>query len=180
VKHTLQIVTMVEIAHDEGIFEADIKLIYNDGPRSTTCPNTIVYTAINGDTPTAQDDRFDTSSTTGGDFCILQGDILQVEYTDPTDASGDVNTVTDSATVDLRSGVMQTDTSVYIIGSDISLTLIEPDFALDNAAAETYDLAMIEWDSDAFTDPIGNKGGYASSFAGIVIWFSMRSIGGRL
>jgi hypothetical protein len=37
-----------------------------------------------------------------GDFCILQGDILQVEYTDPTDASGESNSVTDSATFDLR------------------------------------------------------------------------------
>jgi hypothetical protein len=56
---------------------------------------------------------------------------------DPTDASGDVNTVTDSATFDLRKGVLQNDKSVYIIGSDIILTLIEPDFDLDNDAAET-------------------------------------------
>jgi hypothetical protein len=30
---------------------------------------------------------------------------------------------------------------------------------------QTYDLDLIEWDSDAFTDTIGNKGGYAASFA---------------
>jgi hypothetical protein len=59
---------------------------------------------------------------------------------------------------------LQADKSVYIIGSDIILTLIEPDFDLDNDAAETYDLDLIEWDSDAFTDTIGDKGGYASTF----------------
>jgi hypothetical protein len=90
-------------------------------------------------------------------FCILQGDILQVEYTDPTDASGDSNTVTDSATFDLRNGVLQADKSVYIIGSDIILTLIEPDFDLDNDAAETYDLDLIEWDSDARTVTLGGE-----------------------
>jgi hypothetical protein len=49
---------------------------------------------------------------------------------------------------DLRNGVLQTDKSVYIIGSDIILTLIEPDFDLDNDAAETYDLDLIEREED--------------------------------
>jgi hypothetical protein len=44
------------------------------------------------------------------------------------------------------------------------LTLIEPDFDLDNDAAETYDLDLIEWDSDAFTNTIGDEGGAASTF----------------
>ena len=48
-------------------------------------------------------------------------------------------------------GVLQSDKSVYIIGSDMILTLIEPDFDLDNDSAETYDLDLIEWDSDAAT-----------------------------
>jgi hypothetical protein len=96
----------------------------------------------------------------------LQGDILQVEYTDPADASGDENTVTDSATFDLRNGVLQSDKSVYIIGSDMILTLIEPDFDLDNDSAETYDLDLIEWDSDAATTTMGNLGvsGAAAAF----------------
>ena len=33
--------------------------------------------------------------------CILQGDIITVEYTDNYDASGKTQTVTDSATFDL-------------------------------------------------------------------------------
>jgi hypothetical protein len=75
--------------------------------------------------------------TSGTEYCILQGDIITVQYTDPTDASGDINTVTDSATFDLRNGVLQSDKSVYIIGSDMILTIIEPDWDLDNDAAET-------------------------------------------
>ncbi|ABK78663.1 hypothetical protein CENSYa_2060 [Cenarchaeum symbiosum A] len=94
----------------------------------------------------------------GPDGMLMQGDILTVEYTDPTDASGDPNTVTDSATFDLRNGVLQSDKSVYIIGSDMIITLIEPDFDLDNDAAETYPLTLIEWDSDAGSATLGDSG----------------------
>ena len=59
------------------------------------------FTSLDGTAGTAlKTDRFDDGATTGD--CILQGDILTVEYTDPTDASGDPNTVTDSATFDLK------------------------------------------------------------------------------
>ena len=44
------------------------------------------------------------SDFTGG--CVLQGDIITVEYTDNYDASGKSQTVTDSATFDLRNGVL--------------------------------------------------------------------------
>ena len=74
------------------------------------------------------------------------------------------NTVTDSATFDLRNGVLQSDKSVYIIGSDMILTLIEPDFDLDNDGAETYDLDLIEWDSDAATITMGDLGGEGAAF----------------
>ena len=151
-----------EIAPDAGIYEADITVKFTDGPASSTCPNNSVYTELE-DNENAEiigniEDRFDVASPySGEDFCILQGDILQVEYTDPADASGDVNTVTDSATFDLRNGVLQSDKSVYIIGSDMILTLIEPDFDLDNDSAETYDLDLIEWDSDAETTTMGDQ-----------------------
>jgi hypothetical protein len=39
---------------------------------------------------------------------------------DPTDASGDVNTVTDSATFDLRNGVLQSDKSVTLLVQTLS------------------------------------------------------------
>ena len=159
---TRQFGPMTEVSPDSGIFEIDIGIRYTDGPASTLCPTTSSFTALDGTTSTGVANRFDTSASSGN-YCILQGDILQVEYTDPTDASGDVNTVTDSATFDLRNGMLQTDKSVYIIGSDIILTLIEPDFDLDNDAAETYDLDLIEWDSDAVTKTIGNLGGSTTS-----------------
>ena len=139
---------ITEIAPDAGIFEADIGIKFSDGPASTKCP------AHN------MTDRFMTAADSGNNYCILQGDILQVEYKDPTDASGDMNTVTDSATFDLRNGVLQSDKSVYLIGSDIILTLIEPDFDLDNDQAETYDLDLIEWDSDAATVSMGSDAAF--------------------
>jgi len=156
---------MNEIAPDAGIFESDITIRYTDGPSNSQCPTTLDYTPLNGASPTVVNpvsDRFD--DATVNNYCILQGDILQVEYTDPADASGDVNTVTDSATFDLRNGVLQSDKSVYIIGSDMILTLIEPDFDLNNDQAETYNLDLIEWDSDAATVTMGTKGGSASAF----------------
>ncbi len=153
-----------EIAPDAGIYELDLPLRYTDGPADSQCPNHSVY----GDDPTVSNPahRFAVpDGYNGEDFCILQGDILQVEYTDPTDASGDQNTVTDSATFDLRNGVLQSDKSVYIIGSDMILTLIEPDLDLDNDAAETYDLDLIEWDSDASTTTMGDLGGEINAAA---------------
>jgi len=120
--------------------------------------------AVNSTRAAADTQRFDLADPDGDDYCILQGDILTVEYRDPTDASGDPNTVTDSATFDLRNGVLQSDKSVYIIGSDMILTLIEPDFDLENDEAETYDLDLIEWDSDAATVSMGNLGGEQTAF----------------
>ncbi|MDA8009645.1 MAG: hypothetical protein MPK75_08060, partial [Alphaproteobacteria bacterium] len=99
-----------------------------------------------------------------GDRCLLQGDILTVTYTDASDATGNENTVTDSATFDLRNGVLQSDKSVYIIGSDMILTLIDPDLDLDNDGKQSYSLDIIEWDSDAATLTMGEGGGQAAVF----------------
>ena len=61
------------------------------------------------------------------------------------------NSVSDSATFDLRNAVLTSDKSTYVIGQDALLTLIEPDLNLDSASQETVDLDRIEWDSDADT-----------------------------
>jgi len=90
------------------------------------------------------------------DGFIKQGDIIFVEYTDDNDASGESNTVTDSATFDLRNAVIQSDKSVFIIGSDAIITLIEPDLNLDSETEETLSLDLIEWDSDAGTTTLAN------------------------
>ena len=143
-----QLGPITEIAGDAGIFELDLEIEFNHGPSSRTCP-TSENTAMEIDAPQ------------GENYCILQGDILTVEYTDPTDASGDPNTVTDSATFDLRNGVLQSDKNVYIIGSDMILTIIEPDWNLDNDGAETYSLNAVEWDSASGTLGLGNPiGGF--------------------
>jgi hypothetical protein len=153
---------IVETAPSSGIFEFDLDIAYTDGPSSTTCPTTTVFDSLTSPgARSGMNSRFDLTSSTP--FCILQGDILTVQYTDSADASGDTNTVTDSATFDLRNGALQSDKSVYIIGSDMILTLIEPDLDLDNDLAETYDLDLIEWDSDAATLTMGNLGGTASN-----------------
>ena len=165
---TRQLGPMLEIAPDAGIFETELILLFTDGPASGSCAGTTantVYTnlATPGGAAGAFGVRFDAAPSTGN-FCILQGDIITIEYTDPTDASGDLNTVTDSATFDLRNGVLQSDKSVYIIGADMIMTLIEPDLDLDSDTAESYDLDLVEWDSDAATITMGDQGGFASSF----------------
>jgi hypothetical protein len=64
----------------------------------------------------------------------------------------------------MRNGVLQTDKSVYIIGSDIIMTLIEPDLDLESDESETWDLDLIEWDSDAATTAMGNYGAAGTSY----------------
>ena len=113
---------LVETDPQSGIFELDIEI------------RDIVYAGL---------------ATTSEDQVIHQGDILTVTYTDPNDAGGDANTVTDSATFDLRNAVLQTDKPEYIIGSEAIITLIEPDLNLDTDSAETWSLNLINWDSDA-------------------------------
>ena len=152
-----------EIAPDAGIFEIDIGIQYTDGPADAQCPTTVDFDATTAATD-GELTRFSAASPSDENYCILQGDILQIEYEDPTDASGDINTVTDSATFDLRNGVLQSDKSVYIIGSDAILTLIEPDLDLDNDQAETWDLDLIEWDSDAATVTMGDADGEGAAF----------------
>ena len=142
---TIEYGPILETAPDSGTFELDLPIAYTDGPASSSCP-------------TSSNEAVEHIQGADNTHCILQGDILTVEYTDPTDASGEPNTITDSATFDLRNGVLQTDKPVYIIGSDMILTLIEPDFDLDNDGAETYSLDLIEWDSDAATVTMGDLG----------------------
>ena len=81
---------------------------------------------------------------------IEQGDIITVKYTDESDASGNENSVSDSATFDLRNAVLQSDKSVYVIGQDALLTLIEADLNLDSGTIDNIDLDRINWDSEAY------------------------------
>ncbi|MDA8009282.1 MAG: hypothetical protein MPK75_06145 [Alphaproteobacteria bacterium] len=143
-----------ETSPTSGIFELDLPITWQDGPWQG-CPTGTG--AFDGGSPNAD-------PVVPGDRCLLQGDILTVTYTDASDATGNENTVTDSATFDLRNGVLQSDKSVYIIGSDMILTLIDPDLDLDNDGKQSYSLDIIEWDSDAATLTMGDGGGQAAVF----------------
>ena len=132
---------ITETSPTSGVFEYDATVGYRSGPDDSSCPAVF---------------------STG---CVLQGDILTVTYNDIKDASGQAQSVTDSATFDLRNGVLQADKSVYLIGSDMILTLIEPDFDRDNDGAESYTLDLIEWDSDAATTTMGTYGGSGAAAA---------------
>ncbi len=160
---------MTEISPDAGIFQADLPIRFTDGPQGTDCPKPDQWTATDGTTGLLESDRFytvhsATSTPTSGFYCVRQGDVLTVTYTDLNDASGNTQTVTDSSTFDLRNGVLQSDKSVYIIGSDMILTLVEPDLNLDSQTAETIPLDVIEWDSHAFKGTMGLLGGQSSQF----------------
>ncbi|SHO42787.1 conserved exported hypothetical protein [Nitrosotalea sinensis] len=163
---------MTEIAPDAGIFQADLPIKLTDGPAGADCPKVNNYDgSISGKSgyTTNVNDRFYYANGNGADpsgnpYCVRQGDVLTVTYNDTSDASGHSQTVTDSSTFDLRNGVLQSDKSVYIIGSDMILTLVEPDFNQDSQAAETAPLDLIEWDSHAFKGTMGTLGGQASAF----------------
>jgi hypothetical protein len=164
-----QLGPIAETHPTSGIFQFNLPVRYTDGPASTQCPVTESYVPLDGTAIAANNvqSRFTnsaTANTVSGNFCILQGDIITVEYTDPSDAAGRATTVTDSATFDLRNGALQSDKSVYIIGSDMILTLIDPDLDLDSRTAETYTLDLIEWDSDAATVTMGALGGQLAQF----------------
>ncbi len=81
---------------------------------------------------------------------IEQGDIITVRYTDESDASGNENSVSDSATFDLRNAVLTSDKSVYVIGQDALLTLIEADLNFDSGTIDNVGLERINWDSEAY------------------------------
>ena len=75
---------ITETSPTSGVFEYDATVGYRSGP-TTDCP-TVFF-----------------------DGCVLQGDIITVQYNDVKDASGQAQSVTDSATFDLRNGVLQAD-----------------------------------------------------------------------
>jgi hypothetical protein len=104
------------------------------------------------------------TTTAGGALNTLQcvalksGDIIQVEYIDTTDGAGATSTFYDSSTFDLRGSSLSVDKDVYVIGSDMVVTLTEPDLNVDAASIETYALNLIEWDSDADGSELMNNG----------------------
>ncbi|MBU12870.1 MAG: hypothetical protein CMH71_00565, partial [Nitrosopumilales archaeon] len=87
---------------------------------------------------------------------IVSGDVMQVEYVDTADDAGVSSTVYDSSTFDLRTGSLSVDKDVYVLGSDMVITLTDPDLNLDGGSTESYALSLIEWDSDADSSELMN------------------------
>ena len=87
---------------------------------------------------------------------ITSGDVFQVEYVDTADDAGSSSTVYDSSTFDLRTGSLSVDKDVYVLGSDMVITLTDPDLNLDGGSTESYALSLIEWDSDADSSELMN------------------------
>jgi len=163
-KSVRELGSIYETAPDSGVFELDFVIRYTDGPSNSRCPTTVVFTSLNDDAISgSEESRFDLPSIEKENYCIMNGDVLTVEYTS-LDASGNVNVVTDSATFELRNGILESDRPVYIIGSDMILSLIDLDLDLDSEVAETITLDLIEWDSDAATIAMGELGGELPAF----------------
>jgi len=87
---------------------------------------------------------------------ITSGDVFQVSYVDTADDAGVETTVYDSSTFDLRTGSLSVDKDVYVLGSDVVITLTDPDLNLNAGATESYALSLIEWDSDADSSELLN------------------------
>ena len=87
---------------------------------------------------------------------ITSGDVFQVEYVDTADDAGTTTTVYDSSTFDLRTGSLSVDKDVYVLGSDVVITMTDADLNLDGGTIESYALSIIEWDSSADSSELLN------------------------
>ena len=163
--NTRQLGSIFEIHPESGIFELGLEIRYTDGPPNSRCPATATFTTLDYDaTSGSEESRFDALSSANENYCIMKGDILTVEYTKIGASGNIIEVMTDSAMFDMRDALLESDKTVYTIGSDAILTLTEPDLDLDNDTPETYDLDLIEWDSDVATITLGDLGGEEASF----------------
>ena len=153
---------MVYVSVDDSDFDEsstsveDIAVTEGDAPVTVKVGSTTIATLGTADKP-LEETGVDTGvfeytleiTTDDANYELEQGSIITVTYNDPTDASGNENSVSDSATFDLRNAVLQSDKSTYVIGQDALLTLIEPDLNLDSDSQEALPLTIIKWESDA-------------------------------
>jgi hypothetical protein len=151
---------ITETSPASGIFEFDISIKNTDGPESSKCQ-----------VSSEAQIRFDDSSASSR-HCILQGDVLLVEYTDPTDASGNSRKVTASATFSvlnspqsLGSSSEKISTSKTVrIGHPLTLLLYDSNLNLDSDRAESHTLDLIEFESENIRTTLGPSGGVQNEF----------------
>ena len=104
-----------------------------------------------------------------GTLTVQAGDVITAEYVDTADDAGSTSTFYDSSTFDLRTGTLSIDKDVYVMGSDMVITVTDPDLNLDSATCESYAMSLIEWDSSAdssqllATSTASNTSSYFSS-----------------
>ena len=91
----------------------------------------------------------ETMTFNSGTNTIQAGDVITVEYVDTADNAGGTSTFYDSSTFDLRTGSLSVDKDVYVMGSDMVITVTDPDLNLDTTTCESYAMSLIEWDSSA-------------------------------
>ena len=91
------------------------------------------------------------------------GDILQVEYVDTANDAGGTSTSYDSSTFDLRTGSLSVDKDVYVLGSDVVITLTDPDLNLDSTSTDSYAMTIIEWDSAASSSTLLNDSEFTNN-----------------
>jgi len=151
---------IMETSPTSGIFEFDVVIKNIDGPESSKCP-------ISNEAQIRFDD-----STALSRHCILQGDVILVEFTDPSDVSGNPRTVTASATFTLLnpstsygSGSEKiTTTKTVRIGHPLTLLLYDSNLNLDSERAETYTLDLIQFESKNIRTTLGPVGGIQNEF----------------
>jgi len=151
---------ITETSPTSGIFEFDVSIKNTDGPESSKCQ-----------VSSEAQIRFDDSSASSR-HCILQGDVLLVEYTDPTDASGNSRKVTASATFSvlnspqsLGSSSEKIATSKTVrIGHPLTLLLYDSNLNLDSDKVESYTLDLIQFESENIRTTLGPSGGVQNEF----------------
>ena len=106
----------------------------------------------------------ETMGYASGTNTIQAGDVITVEYVDTADGAGSTSTFYDSSTFDLRTGTLSVDKDVYVMGSDMVITVTDPDLNLDSTTCESYAMSLIEWDSSADSSVSNCCGKHLSSF----------------
>ena len=144
-----------------GLVGYDAATLAQDlGPLSETVIGSSTY-----ETSFSVTESMNCGSANNSALTVASGTVIQVAYVDQADDSGVSSTQYDSSTFDLRTGSLSVDKDVYVLGSDMVITLTDPDLNLDSATSESYVMGIIEWDSAASSSSllsIGTSG--TSSF----------------
>lgn len=165
ISHARDLGPMTEISPISGIFQIDLPIKLTDGPSDISCPQVDNFDgSISGAGFSASQLVRFYSAPTSGKYCVMAGDTLTISYTDLKNATGNIQTVTHTATFDLKNGELQSDKQVYIVSRDMILTLVEPDLNLDSQSVDHVSLDSIEWYSHAFKGTMGVLGGQAAAF----------------